>query len=181
RTTGPVTSPSSSAPTTEAVEQTPSDGQASGNENSPSPSPSFSLPSGLVRQDGPGGYTIGVPQGWTRQVKGNSVFWHDPVSEAYVQVDRTGWTGDPEQHWIGWEREVIAKNALPDYRRVSLTRTSVDGVPAADLEFTWTGKHGIDRGIVVDGRSYAVFVAVPESRWNQYRVTVNNVIDSFRP
>jgi hypothetical protein len=138
------------------------------------------LPQELVRQSGPG-FTIGVPAGWTRQVRGNSTFWLDPASDAYVQVDRTRWTGDPYQHWRQWEREVIAKGSLPGYRTLNLTRTTVGGRPAADLEFTWNGNRAKDRGVIVDGRSYAVLVAVPASRWNTYQPTVNNVLDTFQP
>ncbi|MFC5744175.1 serine/threonine-protein kinase [Actinomadura rugatobispora] len=138
------------------------------------------LPQGFVRQRGPG-FTIGVPAGWTRQVRGNSTFWLDPASDAYVQVDRTGWTGDPFQHWQQWQREVIAKRSLPGYRTIDLTRATVAGRPAADIEFAWNGTRAKDRGVIVDGRSYAVLVAVPASRWNTYQPTVNNVIDTFQP
>src|SRR5690606_37016097 len=50
------------------------------------------LPAGLVRDRGPG-FTIGVPRGWRRSVRGDSIFWTDPASSAYVQVDRTPWSG----------------------------------------------------------------------------------------
>ncbi|MFF5258510.1 serine/threonine-protein kinase [Actinomadura viridis] len=145
-----------------------------------SPGPVRALPPGLKRASGPG-YTIGVPQGWTREERGNSTFWLDPASDAYVQVDRTGWSGDPYEHWRQWEREVRARNSLPGYRRINLTRSSAGGVPAADLDFVWNGTRAKDRGLVFGGRSYAVLVAVPASRWNEYRPTVNNVIDTFRP
>ncbi|GAA3946857.1 hypothetical protein GCM10023085_31320 [Actinomadura viridis] len=142
--------------------------------------PAPALPPGLKRANGPG-YTIGVPQGWTREERGNSTFWLDPASDAYVQVDRTGWSGDPYGHWLQWEREVRARNSLPGYRRIALNRSSAGGAPAADLQFAWNGTRAKDRGVVIGGRSYAVLVAVPASRWNEYRPTVNNVIDTFRP
>ncbi|WP_395104599.1 serine/threonine-protein kinase [Actinomadura sp. SCN-SB] len=144
-----------------------------------------SLPAGLRHVTGPGGFTIGVPEGWTRREQGASTFWTDPATGAYIQVDRTPWDGDPYHHWQEWERQVIAKNVLPGYRRIDLVSTGVAAggtvYRAADIEFTWNGKHGIDRGVRAGGRTYAVFVAVPESRWNDYRPTMNNVIDSFRP
>jgi hypothetical protein len=144
-----------------------------------------SLPGELRQATGPGGFTIGVPEGWTRREQGNSTFWTDPATGAYVQVDRTAWEGDPYQHWQEWERNVIARNVLPGYRRVDLVSTDVDAGGtvhrAADIEFTWNGKHGIDRGVRAGGRTYAVFVAVPASRWNEYRSIMNNVIESFRP
>ncbi|GLZ10191.1 hypothetical protein Acsp04_04260 [Actinomadura sp. NBRC 104425] len=140
-------------------------------------------PPGFHTASGPG-YTIAVPAGWVRSARGASVFWRDPATGAYVQVDRTPWTGDPTEHWMQWESEVLAKNALPGYTRLDLRTTSVDGYPAADLEFAFSARGGtraVDRGVRVGGSSYAVFVAVPASRWNDYQETVNNVLDTFRP
>jgi hypothetical protein len=163
-------SPSSAAPTTPPA--TP--------EN-----PGNQAPPGLRQASGPG-YTIAVPPGWIRSDDGNSVFWRDPNSNAYVQVDRTPWSGDPLSHWEQWEQEVINKGALKDYNRIDLRTPS--GVPyeAADIEFTWTGKsgvpmHGIDRGVIAAGRPFAVFVAIPADQWADSRTRVNNILGSFRP
>jgi hypothetical protein len=142
------------------------------------------LPAGLVRSAGPG-FTIGVPRGWQRVERGDSVIWNDPAGTAYVQVDRTPWSGDPYEHWLTWEREAIADGNLRNFSRVSITRTRVAGVPAADIEFTWTRDSGLtrarDRGLIAGGRSYAVVVAVPASQWNENEALVNNVLDTFRP
>ncbi|MFA1539858.1 serine/threonine-protein kinase [Actinomadura monticuli] len=143
------------------------------------------LPEGLTRASGPG-YTIGVPTGWRRSEQGNSVIWTDPVSSAYVQVDRTIWSGDPYGHWVTWEREAIADGKLKDFRRLGeITRTEVAGRPAADIEFTWTRGAGLtrarDRGVIAGGRPYAVVVAVPASQWYEREPLVKNVLDTFRP
>ncbi|GAA0572816.1 serine/threonine-protein kinase [Actinomadura livida] len=147
------------------------------------PSEAF-LPDGLVRAPGPG-FTIGVPKGWRRSDRGNSTIWNDPAGTAYVQVDRTPWTGDPYDHWLTWEREAIADGKLRNFNRLSITRTSVAGVAAADIEFTWTRDSGLtrarDRGVIAGGRSYAVVVAVPASQWNENEALVKNVLDTFRP
>ncbi|REE98531.1 serine/threonine-protein kinase [Thermomonospora umbrina] len=132
------------------------------------------------------GFEIGVPVGWRMSVQGNSVFWNDPASEAYVQVDQTIWSGDPMEHWREWEGEVVARNALTGYRRVGLRPTGGVGYRSADLEFTWRSRdgvpmHGIDRGAVVNGRPFAVFVAIPQERWDDSREKVNNILDTFRP
>jgi hypothetical protein len=124
--------------------------------------------------------------GWIREERGASTFWNDPASSAYVQVDRTGWTGDPYHHWQVWERQVIANNTLPGYRRIGLARSRVianDGrvFAAADLQFAWGGRQGIDRGVRAGGRSYAVLVAASQADWPAHRLTVKNVINSFRP
>ncbi|WP_412520298.1 serine/threonine protein kinase [Actinomadura madurae] len=143
------------------------------------------LPPGFVRGTGPG-YTIGVPRGWRRSVQGNSVVWTDPASSAYVQVDQTVWSGDPYEHWVTWEQEARADGKLKDFQRIGeITRTTVAGRPAADIEFTWTRGTGAtrarDRGVIAGGRPYAVVVAVPASQWNGNEALVKNVLDTFRP
>ncbi|SFN88663.1 Protein kinase domain-containing protein [Actinomadura madurae] len=143
------------------------------------------LPPGFVRGTGPG-YTIGVPRGWRRSVQGNSVVWTDPASSAYVQVDQTVWSGDPYEHWVTWEQEARADGKLKDFQRIGeITRTTVAGLPAADIEFTWTRGTGAtrarDRGVIAGGRPYAVVVAVPASQWNGNEALVKNVLDTFRP
>ncbi|MGI5206989.1 protein kinase domain-containing protein [Spirillospora sp. CA-108201] len=142
------------------------------------------IPSGLVPASGPG-YTIAVPRGWRRSVQGNSVVWTDPASSAYVQVDRTVWSGDPYEHWVTWEREALADGKLQGFQRIGeITRTTVAGRPAADIEFTWSrsgGTRAKDRGAMVNGRPFAVVVAVPTSQWNENEALVNNVLDTFQP
>ncbi|WP_067895791.1 serine/threonine-protein kinase [Actinomadura chibensis] len=151
----------------------------------PSVPPRTPLPDGMTPAAGTG-YTIGVPRGWRRSEQGSSVVWTDPVTSAYVQVDRTPWTGDPYQHWVTWEREAIADGKLKGFQRVApITSTTAAGYPAADIEFTWSRSGGLtrarDRGVMADGRAYAVIVAVPASQWNENETLVKNVLDTFRP
>ncbi|WP_433474339.1 protein kinase domain-containing protein [Spirillospora sp. CA-142024] len=175
----PVAGGRTSAPVTPATSGTPA--------SSPTSSPSSNatpLPAGLTPAAGPG-YTIGVPRGWRRSVQGNSVVWTDPASSAYVQVDRTVWSGDPYEHWVTWEQEAIADGKLQNFQRIGeITRTTVAGQPAADIEFTWS-RSGVtrarDRGVIINGQPYAVVVAVPASQWNEHETLVKNVLDTFRP
>ncbi|MFI0367384.1 serine/threonine-protein kinase [Actinomadura sp. 1N219] len=143
------------------------------------------LPDGLVQASGPG-FSIAVPRGWRRSERGKSVIWLAPGSSAYVQVDRTQWSGDPYEHWVTWEQEAIADGKLTGFRRIGeIERTSVGGVPAADIEFSWWRDGGVtrarDRGVIFNGRPYAVVVAVPASQWNENEALVKNVLDTFRP
>ncbi|CND60586.1 Uncharacterised protein [Mycobacterium tuberculosis] len=179
------------SPTTVAQPSTPAgQGTGPGTSAPPSPTPSSPastgspLPEGLVLGRG-AGFTIGVPPGWRRSEQGNSVIWTDPASSAYIQVDQTVWTGDPYDHWANWEREAIADGKLQGYRRVGeITRTEAAGHAAADIEFVWNragGTRARDRGMIVNGRPYAIVVAVPASRWNEREPLVKNVLDTFRP
>lgn len=168
-----------------------SDGQsteAAGTENSTGPSPTTGaptpLPPGLRAAAGPNDTEIGVPAGWVRTVKGNSVYWHAPDSTAYMQIDRTPWSGDPYAHWEQWEGDVIGKALMNDYRRHDLRRTRVGAHDAADLEFSWVNRdrspmRGLDRGVIVDGQSYAVFVAMPAQGWDAE--LAQQIVSTFRP
>ncbi|WP_207943617.1 serine/threonine-protein kinase [Actinomadura sp. KC345] len=171
---GPSTPAGQDTPTTPTTTSTPATSETPGR---------TPLPDGLVRASGPG-YSIGIPRGWERSVQGASVIWTDPASSAYIQVDQTPWSGDPYEHWLEWEQQAIADGQLKNFNRISLTRTSVGGVPAADIEFTWS-RDGVtrarDRGVIVNGRPYAVVVAVPASQWNANEALVKNVLDTFRP
>lgn len=157
-----------------------------GSSSSPSGSPRSirpPLPAGLVRSGG-SGYTIGVPRGWKRSDQGNSTIWIDPASGGYVQVDRTPWTGDPYEHWVTWEKQAIADGKLQGFQRLQIERTSVGGLPAADIEFTWSRQgrtRARDRGVIAGGRPYAVVVALPASKWSENGTFVKNVLDTFRP
>jgi hypothetical protein len=165
-------------PTSPASQTTPSD--------TPTPGTSATrLPDGLVPASGPG-YTIAVPRGWRRSVQGNSVVWTDPATSAYVQVDRTVWSGDPYEHWVTWEQEARADGKLKNFHRIGeITRTTAAGLPAADIEFAWIRGTGAtrarDRGVIAAGQPYAVVVAVPASQWNENETLVKNVLDTFRP
>ncbi|MEU5877459.1 serine/threonine-protein kinase [Spirillospora sp. NPDC047279] len=130
------------------------------------------------------GQRLKVPVGWRQWRKGNSTFWSDPVTKAYVQFDTTPWTGDPRRHHREWAGLVVSKNELPGFRSLDLRDVEINGERrAADLEYTWGRDrvmHAVNRGMVTGTGPISVVVAVPESRWNDYRKTVNNVLDSLR-
>jgi Protein kinase domain len=150
------------------------------------PSPTASTwPAGLRKVTGPG-YTIGVPPGWTRSSTSRGVVWSNPVTKAYIQVDKTPWTGDPFQHWVTWKQQAINDGLLKDFEQVGQIRqSSVAGLPAADIEFTWSRSvgttHAVDRGVIANGQAYAVVVALPSSQWSGNASLVKNVLGTFRP
>ncbi|WP_242903355.1 serine/threonine-protein kinase [Actinomadura terrae] len=181
RTSGsPVANPPASTGVSDPTQRTTSPSPTPPTPTVPTPA---RLPTGLVRASGPG-YTIGVPDGWRRTAEGNRVSWIDPASGAYVQVDRTPWTGDPYDHWVAWEQQALADGKLEGFQKLGITRTTVGSLPAADIEFLWSRQGGTrarDRGVIVNGTPYAVIVALPAARWNDRAALVNNVLDSFRP
>jgi hypothetical protein len=126
-----------------------------------------------------------VPDGWRRTAAGKSVIWKDPGSAAFVQVDRTDWTGDAYGHWQTWETQAKADGALVSYHRIALSRVPGTGYDTADLEFTYltkggTAMHAVDRGVQADGQSYGVFVSIPVEQWTSRTDNVDNFLNSFR-
>jgi serine/threonine protein kinase len=154
----------------------------------PTPTPSPTVPAGYHRSPGPGGSTVTVPSGWTREVLGpSSVRWTQPGTGAHVQVDTIPWgTDDPVEHWRRFAGEVREKNTLPGFRQLRLSDAfSARGWPASDLEYTWLSDHGtlraVDRGFTANGRQYAVLVAGPSSQWPRYSGMLDTIFPTFRP
>jgi hypothetical protein len=177
------TSPTPTTPTTLTRSATPATSLT------PRSSPSDPVPPGYQRSEGPAGASLLVPTGWTRQVLKNSVRWTQPSTGAQIQLDTTPWDyADPVEHWKEFERQVRAKNSLPGFHEVRISDrfTTSRGWPASDLEFTYqTRDHGTiaatDRGVTVNGRQYAIFVAYPYSSRNRYPDIAGRITDSFQP
>ena len=154
--------------------------------SSPSADP---VPPGYQRSVGPAGASVLVPKGWTREVLKNAVQWREPTTGAQIQLDTTPWEyADPVTHWKEFERQIRAKNSPPGFREVRLSGrfTTRGGWPASDLEFTYqTNDHGTieatDRGVTVDGRQYAIFIAYPHAGRNRYPNLADTVMNSFQP
>ncbi|WP_192809327.1 serine/threonine-protein kinase [Actinomadura montaniterrae] len=177
-----------SGPKADATKGPPATG---GTSNPPTSSPATrpptapTWPSGLVKRT-ESGYTIGVPRGWQRSSTSRGIVWTDPVSHAYVQVDKTQWTGDPFEHWRIWKQQAINDGMLKDFQQVGdIMQSSVGANRAADIEFTWSRSvgmtHALDRGVIVDGQAYAVVVALPSSQWDAKEHLVKNVLSTFLP
>lgn len=124
-------------------------------------------------------FSLKVPAGWTKRVDKKSVFWNDPKSRAYVQLDRIPWTGTPRQAFLDWEKVT----PLPNYMKVALIDTSVDGLDAAVLEMQFDGQaarmHAKDMRVrTTDGT--AVLVAFPEDDWSAMKKTADSILASFQ-
>jgi hypothetical protein len=172
-----------------AAASNPAASNAGGSPSAPSVKPSHSaaapVPAGWQKVSGPG-YSLRVPPGWRRIASSRGEIWRDSHSQAFVQVDHTGWKGDAYQHWETWEPKAKADGALPSYQRVGLTPVSGLAYDAADLEFTYvttsgTAMHAVDRGVRSGGRSFAVFISIPVSQWKSRADNVDNFLNSFRP
>jgi tRNA A-37 threonylcarbamoyl transferase component Bud32 len=135
------------------------------------------------------GYTIYVPRGWQQRVSGQSVFWLDPKTDAYLQVDATPWGNetDPSAHWRTWLTQVPAGGHLKGFKQLTQIQQVV-GEPyqAAELQFTYLLRpgavlHAFDRGVLTDDeRQFAILFAYPD-KLKAFRGVANTILASFRP
>jgi len=135
------------------------------------------------------GYTIYVPGGWKRVIDGENIFWLDPKSDAYVQVDRTPWeTSDPSAHWRIFLQSVRTSGHLKGFQQTAQVR-QVTGEPykAADVEYTYNPRPGTvlhvqDRSVLTqDGQEFAVLAAYPAKVWAARSAAAGTILDSFQP
>ena len=164
----PESSPSqSTTPPSSTAEETPQDS---------------GVPAGYQRYDGPTGFSLAVPEGWTASETGaNQVDIQDPESERFI---RLGWTDepkkDPKKDWEEQEKSLQAEQ--PDYQRVSIEKVDYNGWKAADWEFTIGSTHVRDRGFVpAEDQGYAIYLSTSEDQWADSQGIWQVAVDSFEP
>jgi serine/threonine protein kinase len=147
----------------------------------PKPPSKGSIPAGWQQVTG-AGFTLNVPIGWTRRSSSRGPIWRDPASGAFVQVDQTPWTGDPAAHWRTWEAQVHKDGKLRGFQAIGMRRLDAN---TADVEFTYLTSsgpmHAVDRGVLVNGRPYALFISIPDSEWTAQAASRDNLLTSFHP
>lgn len=133
------------------------------------------------------GYSVPVPDGWTREVKngGDEVNFIDPTGLFGLKINALDFgSDDPYEHWQTLE-PATRSNVGPTYHRERMDRTTQFGLPAALWEFTFQGKvrkyHAIDLGFgKPGGREYAIYLSGPDAQWDTYRPVFTNAVAGFR-
>jgi serine/threonine protein kinase len=143
------------------------------------------VPAGFRSHRDPTGFQVAVPRGWTRSVRGTSVYFRAPSGGSYLQVDTT--TKPKADALKDWKKqETAVARRLPGYHRLRLERVRYRGWNAADWEFTWRpaggSVHVLNRNIRVDDhRAYALYWSVPVSQWASRRSAFDTIAGSFEP
>jgi tRNA A-37 threonylcarbamoyl transferase component Bud32 len=174
-TSGPAT-PTSTAPTTPATPTTP-------------PSSPPAVPDGYHLASVPDrGYSVPVPDGWTRQKAGpkgdDEVNWVSPDGKSGLKVSALDFgTSDPYQHLVALEPQT--QSQVDDYHRERLDSTQQFGGPAAIWEFTFQGSkrryHAIDLDFGKPGGiEYAVYLNAPDAKWQEQLPVFQNAVAGFR-
>ncbi|MGW1794486.1 protein kinase domain-containing protein [Streptomyces sp. NPDC001984] len=181
--------PSSSAPhTTASASPTPTPtGSPSA---SPTASPSTAAntrtaPSGYRTAQDPAGFSLAVPEDFTRSPQGERVFYLSPGETFRLGIK----VADPEP---GGPLAVMRRSAAegpgnnPGYHDGRVTRTTHAGQPAALWEFTWDGfsaaegpRHTYDLCWEENGRLYDVWVSAPVGKVREAREYFDVAVDTF--
>lgn len=143
------------------------------------------VPSGYRLAADERGFSLAVPDDFTREPQGERVFYMSPgqVIRIGVKLD------DPEEGGpAGVMRRAHAKgpSTNPGYRDGRVTETTHDGRPAALWEFTWDGfsaaegpRHTYDLCWERDGRLYDVWVSAPVGRVTEAKEYFDVAVGTF--
>lgn len=146
-----------------------------------------SAPDGYEQVDDPAGFTLDVPEEWTRSTSGaSSIHYTSPEGEHLIQIYTVDASdGTPYDALSATESTVSGHD---DYTLIDLSRTD-DGPQddAARLEYTYLRDNGVTRHVVdraftaADGTQYALLVAGPDDDWQACEDVFRTVVDSFCP
>ncbi|MFH8338849.1 serine/threonine-protein kinase [Streptomyces sp. AM6-12] len=186
---------------------TPATGGASGTRTGPSPSPSATTPAPTPSRSGspslppvpvpgtapsgyrtardPAGFSLAVPDDFTRSPQGERVFYLSPEGTYRLGVRVSApQPGGPQAVMKGQAADGSVSN--PGYHDGRVTRTTHAGHPAALWEFTWNGytaaegpRHTYDLCWEESGRLYDVWVSAPVGKVREAREYFDVALDTF--
>ncbi|OII66676.1 serine/threonine-protein kinase, partial [Streptomyces sp. CC77] len=147
-------------------------------------------PEGWRRVQDPEGFSLLVPEGWTRQTDGDQIDYtpDNGRHRIRISVDRSPDFENPYMHMLDVERRL--KDRLPEYRRIQLhANTFRDQLESCLWEFTWQEekdhpgrRHAIDQVYYTDGGTeYALYMSSPEESWATTREQFEIVLRHWRP
>ncbi|RPE41404.1 serine/threonine protein kinase [Streptomyces sp. Ag109_O5-1] len=184
---GGTTAVSASHTTATASTPPPSSAQSTARTSSPSPpaTNSHTVPSGYRLAQDPAGFSLAVPEDFTRDPQGERVFYMSPG-----QTFRLGIKVAESQ--VGGPGTVMRRAAAegpstnPGYHDGRVTDTTHAGHPAAYWEFTWNGfsasegpRHTYDLCWEEGGRMYDVWVSAPVGKVREAREYFDVAVDTF--
>ena len=144
-------------------------------------------PSGYRLVRDPNGFSLAVPEGFTRSPQGERVFYLSPGQTFRLGVK----VADPD---AGGPLAVMRRSAAdgpstnPGYHDGSVTETSHHGNTAALWEFSWNGftaaegpRHTYDLCWEEGGRMYDVWVSAPVGKVKEAKEYFDVAVDTFVP
>ncbi|MEU0335055.1 serine/threonine-protein kinase [Streptomyces sp. NPDC006193] len=151
----------------------------------PTASASPTAPSGYRTARDPAGFSLAVPEGFTRSRQDQRVFYLSPGGAFRLGVR----IGEPP---LGGPQEAMHRSAAggpstnPGYHDGRVTPATHRGHPAALWEFTWDGfsaaegpRHTFDLCWEEAGRLYDVWVSAPVGKVREAREYFDVAVDTF--
>lgn len=140
-----------------------------------------------------GGFSIGVPPGWTVRHKKFATYLDAPGGLRYLDIDLTRHDRSDmlaEAKYV--ERNAVAEQHLPGYQRISLQRVDIRGTSGVFWAFDWAAPAGVamrvddllfDLRTPAGPQSYAVYFTSPDagSPTNPEMALFNRILRTFRP
>jgi hypothetical protein len=133
----------------------------------------------------PDGFSVALPASWdAREAVPIRVYAPDERVWIQLYTQRVS-SDDPAAVWEAADRTNRVNGRNPGYALVGITPAEAADHTASDWEWTYRRdgeserRRVLDRGVVVDGRSYQFALSAPESQFERYRAVVEEVADSF--
>ncbi|MER5459289.1 serine/threonine-protein kinase [Streptomyces sp. NPDC002668] len=160
-----------------------------GTQSTPDASAPASAPSGWHRVEDPEGFSLLVPDGWTRQTDGDQIDYTPDNGRHRIRIssDTSPDFENPYMHMLDIEKTL---KRLPKYQKVKLRpNTFRDQTNSALWEFTWTEKkdfpgkrRAIDQMYYEDdGTEYALYMSGPAEDWATTREQFDTMLRGWRP
>lgn len=148
------------------------------------------IPDGWERVQDPEGFSLAVPNTWTRQTDGNQIDY-TPDNGAHrirISLDPKPDFDNSYMHMLSIEKDLSRR--LPGYKRLTLHSNTFRDRPGSLWEFTWVEskdhpgpRHGIDQMYFGErgGPEYALYMTGPEEDWAESRERFETMLRSWKP
>jgi eukaryotic-like serine/threonine-protein kinase len=131
------------------------------------------------------GMSVSVPANWKKQSTSSYTNFVDPKDSQQrmrLNVESAG-NSSAKQFLAGAERNL--KNKLCDgYTRVGLTDITLDGQPAAQLEYTCGSsdglRHGVWAAVTSNGKAYHFYLTVPDADYAKDLPIYQEMVSTFK-
>ncbi|WP_329282904.1 serine/threonine-protein kinase [Streptomyces sp. NBC_01451] len=150
-----------------------------------------SVPKGWVRVDDPAGFSLPLPQGWTRKEANGQIDYSPDGGEHFLRIaiDESPDFDDPYQHQLDLEQQL---KRLSAYQRVSLGANVYRDRKGALWDFTWTAlakdsefpgpRRAIEQAYLGrDGAEYVIYMSAPAADWATASEQFTAVLRGWRP
>ncbi|MGW6687411.1 protein kinase domain-containing protein [Streptomyces sp. NPDC054961] len=147
-------------------------------------------PAGYTKVTDPlAGFTLFVPDGWTRQANGDQIDYTADNGNHFIRIaaDPTPDYQDPYAHLLDLEKQVRKRT---DYKKVRLNQNTFrDSTRSALWDFSWTEKQshpGPRRAkeqmyVAPDGTEYAIYMSSPVADWATTEQQFDIVLSGWEP